>query len=73
VQWEAAQRGAIPTGYVLQAGSVSGAADLGTVGLSGDTTAAAGTVPPGPYFVRVFAANACGTSPPSTEVSTLVP
>ena len=75
VQWDAAQGGAIPTSYVLQAGSVSGAADLGTVGLGGDTTttAAAGTVPPGPYFVRVFAANACGTSAPSTEVSTLVP
>ena len=73
VRWDAAQLGAIPTGYVLQAGSVSGAADLGTVALGGGTTAAAGTVPSGPYFVRVFAANACGTSPPSTEVSTLVP
>ena len=73
VQWEAAQRGAIPTGYLLQAGSVSGAANLGTVGLTGATTAAGGTVPSGPYFVRVFAVNGCGTSPPSTEVSTLVP
>lgn len=73
VRWDAAQLGAIPTGYVLQAGSVSGAADLGTVALGGGTTAAAGTVPSGPYFLRVFAANVCGTSAPSTEVSTLVP
>ena len=73
VRWDAAPLGAIPTSYALQAGSVSGAADLGTVGLSGDTTGAAGTVPSGPYFVRVFAVNACGASAASTEVSTLVP
>ena len=32
-----------------------------------------GAVPPGPYFIRIAAANACGTSAPSVEVSTIVP
>jgi hypothetical protein len=73
VQWNPAESGAIPVTYVLQAGSVSGAADIGAVGVAGTTTAAAGAVPAGPYFLRVFAVNACGTSPASEEASTVVP
>ncbi len=73
VRWDAARSGAIPTSYLLQAGSVSGASDRGSVSFSGATTAVAGTVPVGPYFVRVFAANSCGTSPASAEASTVVP
>ncbi len=73
VRWDAAQTGAIPASYLLQAGSVSGASNLGSVSFSGTTTAAAGTVPVGPYFLRVFAVNACGTSPASAEASTVVP
>ena len=73
VRWNAALAGAIPTAYLLQAGSVSGAADRGSVSFSGTTTAAAGTVPVGPYFLRVFAVNACGTSPASVEAPVVVP
>ena len=73
VRWDVAQTGAIPTSYLLQAGSVSGASDRGSVSFSGATTAAAGTVPVGPYFLRVFAVNACGSSPASAEASAVVP
>ena len=73
VRWSAAQSGAIPTGYVLQAGSVSGAANLGTLAFGATATAVAGPVPAGPYFLRLLAVNACGPSPASAEASTVVP
>ena len=53
------------TGYVLEAGSGAGAADLAVVPLG-----AAGLVadaPDGTYYVRVRALNACGSSVPSAE------
>ncbi len=73
VRWNAAASGAIPATYQLQAGTVSGATDIGAVDFTGDTTAAAGAVPPGPYFLRVVAANACGVSPASAEASLVIP
>ncbi len=73
VRWDAAASGAIPTIYKLQAGTMSGASDIGAVDLPGATTAAAGAVPPGQYFLRVVATNACGASPPSPEASLVIP
>ncbi len=73
VRWDAAASGAIPVTYQLQAGTASGASNIGAVNLGGGTTSAAGPVPPGPYFLRVVAANACGASAPSTEVAATVP
>lgn len=73
VRWDAAQAGAIPLGYVLQAGSISGGSDRATLTLPATSTAVGGAVPAGPYFIRVAAANACGASAASVEVSVAVP
>ncbi len=54
------------TGYVLEAGSGPGAADLAVVPLGAAGLVA--TAPEGSYFLRVRALNACGSSAPSSEV-----
>ncbi len=66
LQWQAASGG--PTNYVLVAGTGPGLSNLGqaSVGLA---TSVSATLPPGTYFVRVFAQNGAGTSPASNEVS----
>ena len=71
--WAAPQSGAIPTGYQVQAGTASGLSNLGVFPLSGGSTAVSGFVAPGPYFLRVAAANVCGVSAVSAEVSATVP
>ena len=53
------------TGYVLEAGSAPGAANLAMVPLG--TPSLLASVPPGTYYVRVRAQNACGSSAPSGE------
>jgi len=73
LRWNAPASGAIPTVYVVYAGSTTGAADRFAVGLPGETTSASGLVPRGPYFLRMFAANGCGTSAPSVETSATIP
>lgn len=55
------------TGYVLEAGSGPGRADLARQPLGGVTTFAA-TAPPGTYHTRVRATNACGAGPASYDV-----
>ena len=72
VQWSPAAAGAIPLGYVLQAGSIPGGADRATLTLPATTTAVGGAVPAGPYFIRIAAGNACGVSAPSADVSVVV-
>jgi hypothetical protein len=54
------------TAYVLEVGSGSGAANLATVQTANTSFSAVG--PPGLYYTRVRARNACGVSPPSNEV-----
>jgi len=73
LRWNAPASGAIPTTYIVQAGTASGASDRFAVGLPGTLTSASGLVPRGPYFIRMFAANACGTSGPSVETSATIP
>lgn len=65
LSWGAPLGGGIPTGYVVEAGSAPGLANLynAPVGSSPVVTQA----PPGAYFVRIRARNACGTSGPSNE------
>lgn len=71
VSWSAPSAG-VPSAYILQAGSSSGAANLfnGSVGL---TTPVSAQAPPGTYFLRVLATNACGTGPASSEAAITVP
>jgi hypothetical protein len=55
------------TGYQLEAGSAPGLANLLVTGLGNVTTFAA-TAPPGTYYTRLRALNACGASAASVEV-----
>jgi hypothetical protein len=51
----------------VQAGSSSGASNLATLSI-GTSTAVSALAPPGTYFVRVLAQNACGVSGASNEI-----
>jgi predicted phage tail protein len=73
LRWNAPSSGAIPTTYIVQAGTTSGATDRFAAGLPGTLTSASGIVARGPYFIRMFATNACGASGPSLETSTTIP
>jgi hypothetical protein len=65
--------GASPTaaGYVIEAGSAPGAADVGGFPV-GNVPAIAVSAPNGTYYVRVRATSACGVSPPSNEATIVV-
>lgn len=67
VNWSAPASGGSVSNYILQAGSVPGAADIfnGALGLA---TSIAANVPPATYYLRVLAQGPGGTSPPSSDV-----
>jgi hypothetical protein len=66
LQWTA-PTGAAVTGYVVEAGSAPGLADLAAIPV-GTALQLSGQPPPGTYYVRVRAQNALGLGPPSNEV-----
>jgi glucose/arabinose dehydrogenase/PKD repeat protein len=72
LRWDAPASGAIPTGYRLEAGTWLGAANITTLALP-VTTTLGGPVPSGPYFVRLAATNACGSSAVTADVTFVVP
>ena len=65
--WFAPPTGPRPTGYVIEAGSAPGLADLASLQV-GPVTSFSTTAPPGIYYVRVRAVNARGASQPSNEI-----
>ncbi|MCA1585911.1 MAG: matrixin family metalloprotease [Acidobacteria bacterium] len=67
VEWEAPTAGAAPTGYLLEAGSAPGLANLARLQLSSTTFATAG-VAPGQYHLRVRAINTSGSGPASSDI-----
>ena len=69
--WSPSVTGDIVT-YVVEAGSVPGLSNLYNAPV-GATTSVTAQPPPGAYYVRVRAQNACGTSPPSPERAVIVP
>jgi hypothetical protein len=71
--WTAPAGEDIPTTYIIEVGSRSGMNDQGTYVVPATKTSFGRATPPGAYFVRVFARNACGTSPASNEVAFSVP
>jgi hypothetical protein len=71
--WTAPVGADAPTTYVVEAGSRSGLNDQGTYVVPATQTSFGRPTPVGTFFVRVFARNACGTSPASNEVTFSVP
>ena len=70
--WTAPAAGPPPATYTLVVGSVPGGSDVLVVS-TGSATSTGALAPPGRYFVRVIAQNACGGSLPSNEIDVLVP
>ncbi|MDH4064466.1 MAG: fibronectin type III domain-containing protein [Acidobacteriota bacterium] len=62
-----------PTTYVVEVGSRPGQNDQGTFIVPATQTSFAGATPPGTYYGRVYARNACGSSQPSNEITYTVP
>jgi hypothetical protein len=67
LQWSPPASGGAPTGYIIEAGSASGLANLATLPTGNAATQLSVTAPPGRYFARVRSTNACGTSDVSNE------
>jgi hypothetical protein len=67
LRWNAALAGQPATGYVIEAGSAPGRADLASLNV-GNVTRFSTPAPPGVYYVRVRAINDRGVSLPSNEV-----
>lgn len=72
LSWAAPSGGAAPTGYVIEAGSAPGLANIAVVNTASPATTFAATAVPGTYYVRVRAATGCGNSAPSGEVGIVV-
>ena len=56
------------TAYRLEAGSAPGLANLAAINLAASATVFDVQAPPGAYYVRLRALNACGASAPSSEL-----
>jgi predicted phage tail protein len=72
LEWEAHATGAAPSGYRLEAGTAPGLANLAILTLGTARTFAVGA-PPGTYYLRLRAFNACGTSVPGPTIRLVVP
>ncbi|MGE4067780.1 MAG: hypothetical protein AB7H88_13465 [Vicinamibacterales bacterium] len=66
LNWAAPAAGGAVAEYVLEAGSSSGLADLAAAPV-GQALSFSTSAPPGAYYLRVRARNACGTGPASVE------
>ena len=63
--WAPPVTGGTPTSYQLEAGSGAGLSNIAVLQLGGLSFSAG--APPGTYYLRVKATNACGVGPASTE------
>jgi hypothetical protein len=54
--------------YWIEAGSAPGLSDLAAIDSGSAMTSFSATAPPGTYYVRARALNACGASAPSSEI-----
>ncbi len=71
--WSAPASGPVPSSYVVEAGSTSGASDIASIDTGSVATSITGPLAPGQYFVRVRARTAGAVGPASNEVSLTVP
>lgn len=61
--------GSAPAAYRIRVGDASGVVNIGEIPLNSSGTSLMATAGPGTYYLHMVASNACGTSPPSNEVS----
>jgi hypothetical protein len=73
LNWSAPVGGDSVSTYVIEVGNTPGTNNVGTFVAPGSASTFQREAPPGTYYVRVFARNACGTSAPSNEVVVTVP
>lgn len=74
LSWRAPTSGDSPTAYMIEAGAVSGSANLANFSTGNTVTSYATTgVPDGTYYVRVRSAGSAGIGPPSDEAALVVP
>lgn len=71
--WTAPAAGPPPASYTLVVGSQAGGSDILVLPLGSAATATGAAAPPGTYYVRVLAQNACGLSGASNEIVVVVP
>ncbi len=64
--------GGPPSSYTLTAAATPGGAPIATIAVGGTAAQFVG-VPSGTYYLRLTATNAAGTSPPSNQVTVVVP
>lgn len=67
MRWTPGPLGGTPTSYLVEASTVPGGANIGSLPTAGPFFSYAG-VPPGRYYLRVRAVNAAGVSAPSGEI-----
>lgn len=67
VTWAPPPEGESVTTYIIEAGSTPGGNNQGTFVAPGTSTSFEREAGVGTFYVRVFARNACGTSPASQE------
>ena len=70
--WAAPPAGETITNYIIEAGSTPGSNNQGTFVAPANRTTFDREASAGTYYVRMFARNACGTSPPSEEVTVTI-
>ena len=70
--WAPPPAGETVSNYIIEAGSTPGSNNQGTFVAPGNRTTFEREAGAGTYHVRMFARNACGTSPPSQEVTVTI-
>jgi hypothetical protein len=71
VGWHPSEGSCVPASYVVHAGSSPGASNIAVADV-GASLGLSAVAPSGVYYIRVFARNSAGLSPPSNEVSVMV-
>ena len=72
LEWNPSPAKDAVTTYIIEAGSSPGANNQGTFVAPSTSTSFEREAAGGTYYVRMFARNACGTSPASQEVTVTV-
>ena len=71
--WTAPTGSNPPTAYLIESGGAPGVADQGVSVVPATQTSLRQEAPPGVWYVRIYARNACGTSPASNEEWITIP